>query len=255
MYHHATFQFCLSQLVGLGFALVLQKIGYMPETPSWMYGSAVFAGIVGVVSSIISVLVFRAPWWWWGINLIFPSTVAIALTVGGSPWLYLGGFVALLIVYWNVGGSRVPLYLTNNKTSEKLISLLPVEQESRVVDLGSGLGATLALLAKQRPDAHFLGVENAPVPFLISRLRLWLWHLPNLQFQYNSIWTINLEPYDVVYCFLSPAPMARLFEKARQEMRPGTLFISNSFRVPDTPPDKTVFVEDRRRTHLLLWHM
>jgi hypothetical protein len=37
---------------------------------------------------------------------------------------------------------------------------------------------------------------------------------------------------DVVYAFLSPAPMKQLWAKAQAEMTPGSLFVSNSFPVP-----------------------
>ena len=59
--------------------------------------------------------------------------------------------------------------------------------------------------------------------------------------------------FDVVYCFLSPAPMARLFAKAAAEMKPGSLFVSNSFAVPGQSPGRIVEVDDRRRTKLLIW--
>ena len=45
---------------------------------------------------------------------------------------------------------------------------------------------------------------------------------------------------DVVYAFLSPAPMPRLWEKVQREMRPGTLFISNRFIVPGVKPHQRI---------------
>ena len=59
--------------------------------------------------------------------------------------------------------------------------------------------------------------------------------------------------FGVVYCFLSPQPMAELWRKARAELRPGALFISNSFAVPGVSPDFTVEVGGRQR--LLVWRM
>ena len=49
--------------------------------------------------------------------------------------------------------------------------------------------------------------------------------------------------------------MARLYAKAREEMKPGSLFISNSFAVPDVDPDEIVEVDDSRRTRLLVFRL
>ncbi|HSX69654.1 MAG TPA: class I SAM-dependent methyltransferase, partial [Pseudomonas sp.] len=61
--------------------------------------------------------------------------------------------------------------------------------------------------------------------------------------------------YDVVYCFLSPAPMAELWTKARSEMRPGSLLISNSFEIPGVAPGEVIELNDWRASRLLLWHL
>jgi hypothetical protein len=62
-----------------------------------------------------------------------------------------------------------------------------------------------------------------------------------------------LSRYDVAYAFLSPQPMPRLYEKVVAEMKPDTLFISNSFVVPDNPADEIAEVDDARETKLHLW--
>ena len=47
--------------------------------------------------------------------------------------------------------------------------------------------------------------------------------------------------------------MAALHHKARREMRPGSLLVSNSFPVPDITPARVVTVDDRRQTRLFLY--
>ena len=47
--------------------------------------------------------------------------------------------------------------------------------------------------------------------------------------------------------------MPRLYDKAKHELRPGKLLISNSFAIPDVPAEKTLTLEDRRQTLLLLY--
>jgi hypothetical protein len=59
----------------------------------------------------------------------------------------------------------------------------------------------------------------------------------------------------VVFAYLSPVPMAELWEKARREMKPGSSFISNTFAVPEFPPQQTVQVDDLHHSSLYIWRM
>jgi len=178
-----------------------------------------------------------------------------ALALDIPSWVYLVAFLGLLLVYWNTTGERVPLYLTNQQTWTALANLLPARNAARFIDLGSGLGGTTLYLGGARADMQFDAVENAPGPFLVSKIRQLFFGRSNTSITYGSLWNRDLSNYNVVYCFLSPAPMADLFAKARAEMKTGSLFISNSFEVPGEEPDEIAEVDDGRRTKLLIWRM
>jgi hypothetical protein len=60
---------------------------------------------------------------------------------------------------------------------------------------------------------------------------------------------------DIVYAFLSPRVMPRLWQKAQAEMRPGTLLVSSSFPVPDAIPEQVIDVPDRRGTRLFCYRL
>jgi hypothetical protein len=198
------------------------------------------------------------PKWWIPVNLLVPAAVAVALSLNLPSWSYPLAFLAFALVFWNSADDRVPLYLTNRTTSRALQDLLkaqttPAGGQIRVADIGCGLGGTLLHLARHCPDMTFVGIESAPLPFAIARLRLVLSGLPNLAITYGDLWKQDLSEYQAVYCFLSPEPMTRLYSKARQEMMPGSQLISNSFGVPDIVPDEVVSIEDRRQTELLIY--
>ena len=144
-------------------------------------------------------------------------------------------------------------YLSNQTTWRALSDLLPAQDSFRFVDLGSGLAGTLSYLAQQHPEGEFVGVESAPLPILLARLRCGQQH--NITLLRQDMWSLNLAPFDVVYCFLSPEPMPKIYVKARKEMRPGSLLISNSFAVQGCEPDQVLELDDRRRTRLYLWRM
>lgn len=208
-----------------------------------------FAMLQGGVAALVAQRQ-RAPDWWLLIHLGFLPLVVVAHRLQLPPWLYLVGFILLLAIFWRTDRSRVPLYLTSSETARVLSQLL-ASQPQHVIDLGCGQGGLLCRLARLRPECHFVGIEHAPLPWLIAHLSAL--RLPNVTIRRGDFWSMPLTGYDCVYAFLSPAPMVRLWEKACREMTSGALLISNSFEIPQVAPDRTVTVGDRRKTHLLLY--
>ena len=208
--------------------------------------------IQGALAALISRPLGMANWWL-VLHLILPVSIWIAVSWQLPAWIYLAAFIVTLLVFWNSAGERVPLYLSNKTTWQALAELLPQRQGLRFVDLGSGLAGTLRYLAEQRPDGEFVGVESAPLPMCLAHSRCRGYS--NISLLQQDIWQQNLAEYDVVYCFLSPEPMPKLYVKAKKEMREGSLLISNSFGVPGAEPDQIVELSDRRGTHLYIWKM
>ncbi len=158
--------------------------------------------------------------------------------------IWLGGFIFLLLVFWRTDTSRVPLYLTNRQSGKALLTLLPTEA-CRVVDLGCGDGGLLRYLARARPDCVFVGIEHAPLTWAWAWLRARGYG--NLSIRRQSLWAHSLTGYKLVYAFLSPAPMDRLWAKAQEEMDPDARLVSNSFAVSGQEPLSVIEVQDRRR--------
>lgn len=208
--------------------------------------------VQGVVAAFIGHRLGLAKWWL-PVQIILPPATLIAAAWNIPPWIFLTIFIALLLVYWNTARNRVPLYLTNRTTWAALEALLPPEKGGRFIDIGCGIGGALLYLARRRPDMTFVGIESAPLPFVLAWLRRLLTGTRNLELKYGDFWKEDLALYDIAYAFLSPEPMPRLFDKARAEMKPETQLISNSFTVPNHTPSETINVEDARQTKLLIW--
>ena len=191
--------------------------------------------------------------WWLPIQALFVPSIILAWRLDFPPSLYLAAFVLLWLVFRSNLRDRVPFYLTNRGTWLAVSEILPRHGAFKFVDLGCGWGGGLAVLAKQCKSGEFLGVESAPLPFLLG----WLSFRrdANCRIRFGDFWNEDLGCYDVVYAFLSPAPMPRLWRKARNEMKPGSLFISNTFGVPDLPPNETLTLQDVRAAKLLVWRM
>lgn len=234
-------------LLVLGLMLIAQQLfAYRPSLLGAGLLQGLLAALLGQRLGLSS--------WWLPINLLFVPAVLVLNGQQLPPMLLLGAFVLLLLLNWNSLRERVPLYLSGQKTIAELATLLqPLPANLRFIDLGCGLAGSLYQLSRRYPQAHFVGVETAPLVFLLAWLRCLL--RPNCQIHYRNLWQQPLDGFDVVYCFLSPAPMPRLWAKARGEMSPGALLISNTFAIPDVAPDQLIELHDWRSSRLLIWRL
>jgi hypothetical protein len=213
------------------------------ETMPWPETAFVIGGLALLIASLT-----RQPWWWRLIHALFAPLAWGIAVLSIDPGWFLLAFILMLLVYRGALTGQIPLYLSNNATTTALIELVSERQGMCFIDLGAGIGSVLRQLAKARPDAQFTGVENAPATWLAGYLRTC--ELTNCHWRWGDIWRVNLEEYDVVYAFLSPAAMATLWQKVEREMRPESLFISNSFAVPGIEASRVVEIDDARHSRL-----
>lgn len=233
----------LAWLIALGLAFGAQPLNL---AITWTE-LALFQGLLAATIGYF----LRLPVWWLPINLLFFPMLVQAMQWEISPYWYLAGLAALLLTQVGAIRNRVPLYLSGRHAKAELLRLLPTGAGQRFLDIGSGTGGLLAYLARHRPDLTLDGIDSAPALWLISRLRLGR----RARIALGDFWQVDLSRYDVVYAFLSPAPMVRLWDKAKREMRPGSLFVSNSFEVPGVAPDVSIELHDLHHGRLMLWRM
>lgn len=234
-------QALLAQLAGWGLAFALGQGGLLPA------GVGALVAVQALAATGSAVLLGSARWWRW-IHLGFTPLLAGMLLLRIAPGWYLAAFVVLALVYWSSFRTQVPLFLSNPRTAARVAALLPRDRAPRLLDLGSGTGSLLRPLAGLRPDCRCEGIEAAPLPYLLSRLLAR--RQANVSVARGDFWKIPWSGYDLVYAFLSPVPMSAVWDKARAEMRPGALLVSNSFPVDGVTPDAVLDVDDRRCTRL-----
>jgi hypothetical protein len=240
------FRACLAQLVAFGFLALVVRAGLLPRA---IHGSTVVL-LLGTLAVGTGTGLRLGPRWI-PFLLGFPWVVFLLLRHPAPVWVWPLALLALLLVYGGGIATRVPLYNSNRAAWEGLLALLPAAPMT-FIDLGAGLGGPLLFLARQRPDASFHGVEASPLTCLAA----WLRTLPrraNCRIRWGSLWSVDLGAYDVVYAFLSPAPMPELWAKATREMRPGSLLVSNTFTVPGQPPAQIIPLPGREDACLLVW--
>jgi len=222
--------------------------GMRNEVLPWPETAFAIGGVALLFASVS-----RQPWWWRLIHALFAPLAWGVAQLSIDPGWFLLCFMLLLLVYRGALNGQVPLYFSNAETAAALAELVADRPRLRFLDLGAGVGSVLRRLAMARPDAHFTGIENAPATWLAGRLRTA--SLANCDWRLGDIWQADLAHHDVVYAFLSPAPMAALWLKVRSGMAPGSLFISNSFPVPEVEASSIVEVGDARQTRLYCYRI
>lgn len=230
----------LAQITGWLLALAIARTGQL-AAGLWPLVAVQALGAAATAAAL------RSARWWVPIHLAFTPLAVAARGLGLAPVWYLGAFLGLALIYWTSFRTQVPLYLSNRRTAAAIARLLPAAP-ARVLDIGAGTGSLLRNLARQRPDCSFRGVELAPGPWLAGKLLTA--SLPQVEWRRSDLFSISWTDYDFVYAFLSPVPMAAVWQKALVEMPPGGLLLSNSFPVPDREADLIVNVDDRRATRL-----
>ncbi|MBI3712268.1 MAG: class I SAM-dependent methyltransferase [Burkholderiales bacterium] len=187
-------------------------------------------------------LFLRFDWWWALIQFIFPLCVFGFLQQNIPSYFYLIALAVFSLLFWSTYKTQVPYYPSKTSLLPPLRELLPKDSEFTFVDLGSGMGGLLFDLSSRCEQGHFFGIEYAPLPWLISRLRQ-IMKRARVDIHYGSFFDCHLSKFDVVFCYLSPAAMTAIWEKAKHEMRPGTLFLSYEFIVPSVKPDIVLNIE------------
>lgn len=205
-----------------------------------------------IIAAAFSSLLGQAIWWR-VIHLLFMPAVGLMLAFNLPSWLYLLILILLTLVFWGTVKGDVPLFLSSAEVNDEVIAILKREKASHFIELGVGIGTVVAPVARRLPNLRIDAVERAPMPCLVAYWRCR--NLPNVRIVFGSFWQRSLADYEVVFGFLSPLVMAEIAQKARREMREGSLFISSSFPVPDWPAETVVQIGDRRQTRLYCYRI
>lgn len=185
----------------------------------------------------------RMPVWWCWIHVIFPLSVVFMQQVALPASVYFAGFIITLTLYWSVHNTRVPFYPSFPATWRALQRILEqhaCDKPLKVLDIGSGIGDIAMFLAKQRIHDQVSGIEIAPLPWAVSTVRA-LFSGTSVTFTLGDYRSINFVELDVVFAYLSPAVMQEVWQKVQQEMRPGCMFVTSEFPVPDLAAEHIVF--------------
>lgn len=139
--------------------------------------------------------------------------------------LFFAVFLFFLMLSFLTGAPFVPSSQTRTRSMVKLAHLKP---GMTVYDLGSGDGRILLAAAKK--GAKAIGIEINPFLVLWSKIRC---RDKNIIIRWNSLWNTDISDAHVVFVYLLPTHMKKLEQKLTNQLRRGTLVVSNSFIFPN----------------------
>lgn len=237
----------MAQILG-----VVVAVGLTWILPSVFHGTGVLLFIQSVAAAIGS-RILRQPPWWVVIHLLFLPTAVALLSIQVAAQWYLLIMLLLTLIFWGTIKGDAPLFLSSNVVVDAVIDIVNLERAQSFAELGAGVGSVVIPLAKHCSGLNIDAWERAPLPWAINAWRCR--KLANISSYRTSFWTCDFARYDVVFAFLSPAVMPELGIKIRQSMRPGSLFISSSFPVPDWEPEFIRQLNDLRKTQLFCYRV
>lgn len=140
-------------------------------------------------------------------------------------------FAATSIVWSSLRTQSVPMPSSPRVVRESL-ELLPPHLEGTLIDLGSGWGNLVFALARRYPHCTIQGYELSPVPYLFTRLRLWLRPQRNIEFYYKDFFDQPLSEAQLLTAYVSPEVHERLAAKLQKECGEGVLVLTHTFALP-----------------------
>ncbi len=204
----------------------------------WTFPILAWVLMQASLAAIFSSLAGMASWWRW-IHLGFPIAMWCMSSWHIPSEFYLAGFIISFGLFWTTFRSQVPFFPSRPVVWRQVAKVMPKNRPVRLIDIGSGLGDMPMYVAKMRPDCRIEGIEIAPLPWLISLLRAKILRSSAI-LSLGDYRTLDFANYDVIFAYLSPAAMLSLWDKARQEMRSGSLLISLEFEIPGITPSMRI---------------
>lgn len=140
--------------------------------------------------------------------------------------------------------SGAPAVRSDKPVLEEVLKLANLKSNEKFYELGSGYGFISRFMADH--GAKSTGIEISPFYFWYSRFLYR--QRQDIEIKRGNIYKQNLNKADIVYCYLLTEAMKKLEPKFTTELKPGTRVISQSFKLPNKKPIKTVKIPNHPNT-------
>jgi len=156
------------------------------------------------------------------------------------------------VILWSMKNGISPMP-SSDKAKKKVLSAIPPKTQGTVLELGSGWGNMATQIAKILPHCQVIGYETSPVPYYFSQIWKRIDRVPNLKLIRKDFFEVSLKDASLIYCYLYPGAMERLKVKFDNELKPGTVIITNTFAVPGWEPVQSFQLGDMYHTRIYVY--
>jgi SAM-dependent methyltransferase len=159
-------------------------------------------------------------------------------------------FVVLIFIeaYRVIFKGHAPYICSSNKLIKKIIKEIEFKPNSVVYDLGCGDGRFLRQL-KRYKQIQGIGYEYFIMPYIVSQIYN-LFSKNKVKIRFKNFFKADLSRADYIFCYLITDEMAKLEKKLKQELKPGALVISNTFKFKNWQPKKFIVIDEKRKNSL-----
>ena len=164
--------------------------------------------------------------------------------------IFIFTIIFLVSIFETIFEVKVPFVPVPNAVLAPIANTLEVKKGSAVYDLGCGDARVLCHMAKQNPDAEFIGVERVMFPYMLALLRVKLSGVKNMKIVRKNFFNMNFSDASHIFVYLFPEIMNQLLPKLNAELPKGARVVSASFVFSNKTPAKVVDL-NRKKNNLV----
>lgn len=159
--------------------------------------------------------------------------------------LFLLIFSSLLFLLSSLFSS-IPFVPVRRKILNEIILALDLDKKSILYDLGCGDGRILFTAAETNPHISCVGIEIAPFPFLLAKIKSVFNFPKNVRILYGNFFNINVSSASHVFLYLFPEVLDKLLPKFEKELKVGSRIVSCDFEFSRRKPNKILEIQSKK---------
>lgn len=166
---------------------------------------------------------------------------------------YILIFILLLIIFSTIlfflapFFTLIPFVPARKRVLKEIISALELSKQSILYDLGCGDGRILFAAVKANPYISCIGIEIAPFPFLLAKIKNVFNVLKNVRILYGNFFKINISSASHVFLYLFPEALDELLPKFEKELKSGSRVVSYDFKFSKREPSKILEIKTTKQ--------
>ncbi len=147
------------------------------------------------------------------------------------PYLQIFIYIILILSIFSFL-SIAPWVPTRTSDLERIAKILKLKKWEKFLEIWCWTAKVSLFLAKKNPENKIVWIELSLLFYLISKIRVFLSWLKNIEIKYWNAFKIDFHKYDVIYVFWLPETISwKLFPKLKKELKNTSRFFSYCFKM------------------------